>query len=158
MEHLYGLNLAPVGPAEPKRVNANCTCFSLRKAARAVTQFYDHMLSSVGIRSTQFNLLVSMASSSARTLTDMAALLVMDRTTLTRNLRPLEKAGYVHIIEALDKRSKAYALTEQGKSVVSRAMPLWQSAQEKVQEVAGPEHFKALQEELGHVTKAMSEL
>lgn len=143
---------------DPKSINAHCSCFSLRKATRAVTQFYDHLLDPTGIRSTQFNLLVTMASISARTLTEMANILVMDRTTLTRNLKPLEKMGLIAKGEVFDKRSKVYSLTEKGRSVVAQAIPLWEQAQAKLKSLLGEERFRHLNQELEALTKMMGEI
>ena len=143
---------------DPKVINAHCSCFSLRKATRAVTQFYDHLLGPTGIRSTQFNLLVTMASISARTLTEMANILVMDRTTLTRNLKPLEKMGLITKGEVYDKRSKAYSLTEKGRAIVTQAIPLWEQAQAKLKLSLGEERFRQLNQELEALTKVMGEL
>lgn len=140
-----------------RHVNPKCSCFNLRRATRAVTQYYDHCLEPAGIRATQFTLLVSLASVSARTLTEMANSLVMDRTTLTRNLKPLEKLGLIHTIDARDRRSKAYALTEHGKETLHKGLPLWQEAQRKLTQGLGDERFEHLLAELDAVTKLIGE-
>src|SRR5690606_5128968 len=127
-------------PINYSQINAKCSCFNLRKATRAVTQFYDHALEPAGIRATKFTLLVSMASVSARTLTEMANSLVMDRTTLTRNLKPLEKLELIQTTHARDKRSKAYALTDKGRDIIRRGVPLWQAAQAKIEGGLDQEH------------------
>lgn len=144
-------------PIDYRHVNPRCTCFNLRRATRAVTQYYDHCLEPAGIRATQFTLLISMASASARTLTEMANSLVMDRTTLTRNLKPLEKLGLIHTTDARDRRSKAYALTEQGKETLAKGLPLWQEAQRKMISGLGDERFEHLLKELDAVTKVMGD-
>lgn len=144
-------------PINPKLINPKCSCFNLRKATRAVTQFFDHQLEPAGIRATQFTLLVSLASDSARTLTEMANSLVMDRTTLTRNLKPLEKLELIHTIEPRDKRSKAYSLTEKGKETLTRAIPLWQHAQTRVQTALTEERFERVLKDMDAITKIISE-
>ncbi|MFI4937311.1 MAG: MarR family winged helix-turn-helix transcriptional regulator [Candidatus Berkiellales bacterium] len=130
----------------------------MRKATRAVTQFFDHCLEPAGIRATQFTLLVSMASVSAHTLTEMANTLVMDRTTLTRNLKPLEKLGFIQTIEPRDKRSKAYALTDQGRAALTKGVPLWQTAQNKIVAGLGESRFEHLLGELDFLIKLISEM
>lgn len=145
-------------PINYRLINPRCTCFNLRKATRAVTQFYDHCLEPAGIRATQFTLLVSMASVSAHTLTEMASTLVMDRTTLTRNLKPLEKLGFIVTVEPRDKRSKAYALTDAGRETLTKGIPLWQAAQHKIIAELGQERYEHLLKELDFVTKAISEM
>lgn len=145
-------------PINPKLINSKCSCFNLRKATRAVTQFFDHQLEPAGIRATQFTLLVSLASVSARTLTEMASSLVMDRTTLTRNLKPLEKLELIHTVEPRDKRSKAYALTEKGRETLAKGIPLWQQAQTRIQHALTQERFDRVLKDMDAITKIISEL
>jgi DNA-binding MarR family transcriptional regulator len=113
-------------------INRQCCCFNMRKVTRAVTQYYDRFLEPAGIRATQFTLLAALFSTKGKTLTEIADSLVMDRTTLTRNLKPLEKMGLISIVQTLDKRSKAYILTPEGEQIVERCVPLWQHAQDSV--------------------------
>ncbi len=141
-----------------KDINPHCSCFNLRKASRAVTQFYDRLFDPVGIRSTQFNLLVTMASVSAHTLTEMAQVLVMDRTTLTRNLKPLEKMGLIQTVRARDKRSRAYALTDKGRATVITAIPLWKSAQQRMIDAMGATQFQQFNRELESVIRLVNDL
>jgi DNA-binding MarR family transcriptional regulator len=143
-------------PINHRTINARCGCFNLRKASRAVTQYFDHCLEPSGVRATQFTLLVSMASVSARTLTEMASTLVMDRTTLTRNLKPLEKLGLIETVEPRDKRSKAYALTPKGREVLEKGIPLWNGAQNKLTQGLGQERFDHLLKELEAVIRLIS--
>jgi len=132
-------------------VNQECLAFALRRSSRAVSQIYDHALSSTGIRSTQFNLLTGMSLYQAKTLTELALWLVMDRTTLTRNLKPLERAGLISAQATLDKRSKAYALTEKGHALVAQTLPLWQGVQDKVDHILSSQHRKQIIQELNHI-------
>lgn len=125
-------------------VNKQCCCFNMRKVMRAVTQYYDRYLEQSGIRSTQFTLLVALASTSAKTLTDIAESLVMDRTTLTRNLKPLANMELIMTVHTTDKRSKAYTLTEKGKELVKTCVPLWQSAQSSVINGIGSENYNEI--------------
>lgn len=138
-------------------INDRCTCFNMRKASRAVTQFFDHALEPAGIRATQFTLLTSMAAAKARTLTEMAHTLVMDRTTLTRNLKPLEKLGLIETVEPRDRRSKAFALTEKGRETLERGVPLWQAAQQRIVDGMGAERFEALLKEVESLTNLIND-
>lgn len=115
--------------------NKECLSFALKRCSRAITQIYDHSLSSTGIRSTQFNLLMAIATSETRTLTQLAKILVMDRTTLTRNIKPLEKLALIQSAPSKDKRSKSYSLTEKGRVLLSEALPIWESVQQKIRDV-----------------------
>jgi len=101
-------------------INRQCCCFNMRKVTRAVTQYFDRFLEPAGVRATQFTLLVALFSTKGKTLTEIAETLVMDRTTLTRNLKPLEKTGLIATVVTLDKRSKAYVLTEKGEQIVEK--------------------------------------
>jgi DNA-binding MarR family transcriptional regulator len=140
-------------PQDYKAINIRCSCFNFRRATRIVTQYFDQMLEPAGIRATQFTLLVSMAAASASTLTEMANSLLMDRTTLTRNLKPLEKLGLIMNVTAKDKRSKAYKLTGKGMDVLQRSVPLWEKAQDKIENGLGKERYLRLLKEMEVVAK-----
>ena len=129
-------------------INSIDCCFNLRKVTRAVTQFYDRQLEPADIRSTQFNLLLTLSASLGKTLTEMAEGLVMDRTTLTRNLKPLEKAALITTTKLFDKRTKSYILTEKGRLAIEKGVPLWQKAQQQMTNQLGEERYKRLLEEL----------
>lgn len=134
-------------------INKKCACLGLRKSARAATQLYDRLLEPSGVRATQFTLLVLLASvPSGKTLTEMAASLVMDRTTLTRNLKPLEKMSLITSVTPSDKRSRAFALTDKGWQTLERGLPLWEKAQEMLAKSTGEEDFENLIKELKKVT------
>lgn len=145
-------------PKDFKNINIRCSCFNFRKVTRVMTQLYDRALEPVGIRATQYTLLVSMAGHSAHTLTEMAHSLLMDRTTLTRNLRPLEKMGLIEISGARDKRSKAYLLTEKGKQIIRETVPLWEKVQTKVETALGQERYSRLLQELDATAKVIGSL
>jgi DNA-binding MarR family transcriptional regulator len=113
----------------------------MRKVTRAVTQYFDRFLEPTGIRATQFTLLVALYSTKGKTLTEIAESLVMDRTTLTRNLKPLEKSGLINTVQTLDKRSKAYVLSEKGEQIVEKCVPLWQQAQNSVVNSLGDDTY-----------------
>ena len=108
---------------------AFCTCASLRKAARVVTQAYDAALKPAGLKATQFTILATLSRSGDQPLTKLADTLVMDRTTLTRNLKPLIAQGWIFIAREDDQRVKPVGLTEKGRSVFKSALPLWRKVQ-----------------------------
>ncbi len=117
---------------DPADAARNCGCFNLRKAARAVTQLYEAALAPSGIRATQFSVLVALALVDAAPLSRVADGLVMDRTTLTRNLRPLVRRGWVRIEAGEDRRERYLSLTRSGRAALDRALPLWQQAQARL--------------------------
>jgi DNA-binding MarR family transcriptional regulator len=106
-----------------------CACMSLRKASRAVTQFYDSIMQESGLRVTQITLIRVLAHVGPVAIGALAERLVMDRTTLTRNLKPLIDRGLVTVRQGRDRRSREVELSEPGRAALARAMPLWREAQ-----------------------------
>ncbi|MCP4329044.1 MAG: winged helix-turn-helix transcriptional regulator [Alphaproteobacteria bacterium] len=114
-----------------------CANFNLRKASRAVTQYYDSVLRPAGLKATQFSLLTVLVVEGPLPLSAFADALVMDRTTLTRNLRPLIDRGLVREVGGTDRRQRILDLTESGRRTQAEALPLWRSAQKKVETKLG---------------------
>jgi DNA-binding MarR family transcriptional regulator len=112
----------------------------LRKASRRLTQLYDDALEGSGLRSTQFAILVELhrRAEEPPTVAQLAARLVMDRSALGHNLRPLQREGLLWLQEGSDDRRRRHvALTAQGKAKVREAMRLWETAQRRFNEVFG---------------------
>ena len=118
-----------------------CSCVNLRMASRAVTQLYDSLLQPSGLKATQFGLLVALSATGEAPLTRVAQAMVMDRTTLTRNLRPLVDRGLVRVKPGEDRRSRMISLTGKGEKSLKTALPLWEKAQKKIIEGLGPERM-----------------
>jgi DNA-binding MarR family transcriptional regulator len=110
----------------------NCTCFNLRKAARAVTQSYDDVLRPTGLRITQFSLLAVIHFAGTATISDLADMAVMDRTTLKRNLELLEREGLVRIRPGADARVREVTLTPAAEAKLTAALPYWAKAQDRM--------------------------
>lgn len=125
-----------------------CVCFNLRKAARAVTQLYDSYLRPSGLRGTQLTLLMAARGVGPVQISRLAKGTIMDRTTLTRNLRVLERKKLITIKTGLDRRAREIALTDRGHDVLMKAMPLWGKAQAYVQKGIGGEVLKRFLEDL----------
>lgn len=107
-----------------------CLCFAARRAARAVTQRYDRALKGTGLRATQFTLLVVLSSREEPTpLGAVAAVMGMERTTLTRNLSTLIDRGYIVDSAGDDRRVRKLAITQKGKQAALKALPQWRKAQ-----------------------------
>lgn len=132
----------------------DCTGFNLRKASRAVSQFYDEMLRPAGIRGTQYSLLVILQMQSPITVTQLAERAVMDRTTLTRNLEVLQKQGLVEVISGADRRTRRVSLTANGLEVLHKAYPLWLQAQSKIRETISEERLQTLLQNLMELVQA----
>lgn len=122
----------------------DCACFNLQKGTRAVSQYYNKILKPSGLRGTQFAILRVLAVIDSGSITNIANLMVVDRTTLTRNLRPLEKRKLVKIVPGKDQRSREVRLTQKGKDTLITAIPLWEEAQKRFSEGMGMEDFQNL--------------
>ncbi|HEX7780118.1 MAG TPA: MarR family winged helix-turn-helix transcriptional regulator [Vicinamibacterales bacterium] len=108
---------------------AGCVCFAVRRAARAITQHYDRALRPSGLRATQFTLLTVLALAGPLPVSRAAGRLGMERTTLTRNLRPLVKQGLVTLGDGDDRRIRTLTLTARGRRAAVAALPHWRHAQ-----------------------------
>jgi DNA-binding MarR family transcriptional regulator len=108
-------------------VRDTCLCLHLQRAARAVARRSDELMRPAGLTSGQFSLLMSLNRPEPPTIRAVAELLAMDRTTLTANLKPLERRGLVRIkIDRDDRRSRRLVLTAKGRAALIAALPAWQ--------------------------------
>jgi MarR family transcriptional regulator, organic hydroperoxide resistance regulator len=127
-----------------------CVCAAIRKAGRVLTRKYDHYLKPSGIKITQFSMLANIARNPDITVSGLSKLLLMQQTTVTRNLQVLEKAGYIHLEpEATDCRIKKIRLTDMGMSRMDEARPFWEKAQLEMAQTLGKERLEALLDSLG---------
>ncbi len=131
----------------------NCTCFGLRKAARAVTQAYDDALRPCGLRATQFSLLGAVENKGPIGMTALGEALVTDRTTLTRNLKPLIAASLLRIVDGADRRERPVGLTPKGRRRLATAMPLWLDAQRRMARGLGEDRWTRLLGDLGEAVR-----
>lgn len=107
-------------------VRDHCLCLHMQRAARALARRFDEALRPHGITSGQFSLLMSLNRPAPPRISDIAPLLGMDRTTLTANLKPLERRGLVAAVQdPEDKRSRRLRLTEAGQDTLAAALPVW---------------------------------
>ena len=134
-----------------------CTCANLRRATRLVTQAYDTALQPTGLRATQFTRLAALAKRGDMPLTRLAKTLVMDRTTLTRNLKPLLGKGLIRVEQEADQRVRRIRLTEDGMKVFEEALPYWQAAQTRFVEGLGQERWSSLLDELAETVALIQE-
>ena len=122
-----------------------CTCFRVRRVARRVTQIYDRTLAPCGLRVTQFSLLSCLAWHDGLAMGPLAESLDMDRTTLTRNLKPLLEAGLVSLHRSSsDARQREVRLTAHGRERQAEAKKLWRLAQTEINETIGLQQTAAL--------------
>jgi DNA-binding MarR family transcriptional regulator len=133
-------------------VASECTLLNIRQASRAVTQIYDTALAPIGLTGNQFTVLTAISRMGEPTITRLGEGLVTDRTTLTRNLAPLEREGLVKIEVGSDRRSRIVKVTARGSERLVKAYPLWKRAQAGLVRAMGESRWKSLLEHLSEVT------
>jgi len=136
-----------------------CALFNLKKTTRAVNQLYDEILKPSGLRGNQYTLFKLLTRQGPLSIGDIGQALVMDRTTVTRNLRVLSRDGLIEMCPGEDRRIRLARITSRGRTVAKEAEPLWQEAQETVVRHLGAEEFRHLRAELARlVTISLEEL
>ena len=140
-----------LGRAQYEEMMGGCVCLQLRKATRVVTQIFDKVLSPSGLRSTQLPILATLSLTPSSSMASLAEQLMMDRTTLTRNLRPLVRRAMIRIVPGEDRRIREVKLTKLGRDAVAAAAPLWEIAQAGVVSSLGEERRSALLQTLAAV-------
>ncbi len=118
----------------------DCNCLAVRQAARHITQLYDQLLAPSGLRATQFSILAKLRQLGRMTINALAAEMVMDRTTLGRNILPLERDGLVAVAQGRrDRRSKELQVTAAGEARFREGMRGWAEAQRRFEKALGAE-------------------
>ena len=128
-----------------------CPAFNIRAVSRVITQIFDDVLKPTGLQITQFSVLVGVASLESPSINQLAKALVMDRTTLTRNLKPIENQGFIRIKQGNDKRTYVVELTAKGKTAINKTMPYWEKANNAVSEKLGKHNLDNLLRDLTEV-------
>lgn len=114
-------------------VRDRCLCLHLQRAARAIARRFDEALRPVGLSNGQYSLLIALNRPKPPCIKDLAPFLAMDRTTLTANLKPLERRGLVEVVpDPKDRRSRRLALTEAGRDLLVQALPIWRATHDAV--------------------------
>jgi DNA-binding MarR family transcriptional regulator len=136
-------------------VASSCACTAVRRTARSLTRAYDEALRPTGLRITQFALLVAAAlGEGTLTLSRMSGVLGLERTTLTRVLRPLEQRGLIEVRVGDDRRARTVAVTAAGRELMAEALPLWRAAQARVVSGEAAEPWERLAADLARVAEA----
>lgn len=136
-------------------IHTMCACSHTRMAARAVTRFYDEALRPSRLKGTQFVLLAAIEAGEAVSITNLAELIDIERTTLVRNLQLLRKDGLVAPLKGVNGRRKP-TLTEKGKTALDDALPLWRQAQDEIEGRLGFGSWQVTRRRLGELRKAVS--
>jgi DNA-binding MarR family transcriptional regulator len=126
-----------------------CNGTALRKATRRVSQLYDAIIANCGLRSTQRSILIQIARAQSPTMSELAAAMVLDRSALAHNLKPLERDGLVAVVpDPEDRRSRIVTLTKRGEAKLAASMSLWRDAQARFEKAFGAEQAEALRSAL----------
>lgn len=146
--HMHVVMPTDIAKPEKKPVETSgypCLCAVIRKAGRILTRRYDEYLKPSSLKVTQFSMLANIIRNPGITVSELAKLLLMDQTTVTRNLRVLEKSGYLHLEPDLtDHRIKRAQVTGAGMSKMDEARPLWERAQVEMARKLGRESIEGL--------------
>lgn len=141
-------------PLNPQAIVEVCICHHARRVARAVTRVFDEALQPLALRASQFNILAAVGAREFGAVTTIAALLAMDRTTLSRNLKPLKEAGYITAEGGAGRRPGELALTPEGVVLLTQATALWRTAQGQLTRRLGASQASLLLQALEAATRA----
>jgi DNA-binding MarR family transcriptional regulator len=130
-----------------------CASLNFRRTARAVTRMYDAAMQESGVRSTQFALLVAIAKIQPVAMGTLSEALSIDRTTLTRSLRLLQKERLVTVSKRSEMRQRFLELTLAGEKALQRSLPLWREAHAKFVAALGPDYWLAMRSELERLAR-----
>lgn len=135
---------------DPKQPSP-CNCLNIRRASRAVTQFYDKILEPSGLTISQLSLLRHLQHIEPVSISELAKIMRIDRTTLNRNMKPLADSDFITINSGQDSRTRQVVLTEKGTATTNNAWQLWKKAQASFREYLG-------EDDLGTLVKLLSKL
>ena len=141
--------------AKCAEMGKSCVCLNLRKASRMITQTYDESLRPSGLRVTQFGLMMVVKGVGKVTVTKLAKWATMERTTVTRNLKLLEKKGFVKIEPGEDQRERVVTLTDEGIQALNAALPFWEKAQQDIKEIFGEDRTSHVIKEVSKMTSIL---
>jgi DNA-binding MarR family transcriptional regulator len=138
-----------------KQLLARCACFDLRKATRAVSRLYDDCLRPLGLNITQYSLLRVIESEPQISISTLGRYMVMDRTSVTRALVPLERDGLVRSDAGSDKRTRMVFLTKKGAKLLAGARPRWDEAQKTFLDLIGDQRWTTMRSLLRDTTRVV---
>jgi DNA-binding MarR family transcriptional regulator len=135
-----------------------CLCTGIRQAAQAMTEIYDRALAPSGLKITMFRVLRRLSNADLSTISELAEIVELERSSLSRNLKVLERDGLVCFKGSNDERGKVVQLTPAGKAALKKALPLWQEAQARMKLEIGREQESifAILSKLNHAKAASS--
>lgn len=135
----------PVSFQTTLHVRDHCLCLAAQRAARALARRFDEALRPVGLTSGQFSLLMSLNRPVPASMSSVASVLAMDRTTLTANLKPLQRRGLLEIsVDPKDRRGRHLTLTEAGRELLAVAAPIWTETHAEAERPLAPDELSSL--------------
>ena len=143
------------------KMSMSCACTNLRRASRAVTQLFDTYLDEVGLKATQFTVLASLALAEEKppTIGELADTLVLEQSSLSRNLAVLERVGFIRLVPGEeDRRERIVSLTRSGRSALVKAFPVWRKAQSAIASALEGNELDNQLRSLRRLTKTAQEL
>jgi len=130
--------------SQPLLPELGCMCGSLRRTARALTQFYEEALRPLGLRSTQFTVLQVLSRAEEVPQGQLGEMLAMDSTTLTRTLEIMRRHGWIAERRGADRRERWLRLAKGGETKLNRALPVWEKVQSRLRDQLGDQAWKNL--------------
>jgi DNA-binding MarR family transcriptional regulator len=130
-----------------------CACFDLRRATRAVSRMYDEFLRDAGLNITQFSMLRLICAEKKLSISTLSRYMVMERTSITRAIAPLERDGLIHSRPGTDKRIRVVSVSNKGRRLVEDAEPKWRQAQEALLDTIGEDRWRAMSTLLRDTTR-----
>jgi DNA-binding MarR family transcriptional regulator len=130
-------------------VRETCLCIRVQRAARALARHFDDALRAYGLTHGQYSLMIALNQDEPPIMSEVASALAMDRTTLTANLKPLERDGLMKIaVDAKDRRSRRLIITPKGRAAVKAAFPAWKAAHAEIDHAVGVTRIDRLRADL----------
>lgn len=151
---MYIHYIVPAEIPTPDDVARSCACLRVRKAARVVTRAYDEALRPLGLKVTQFSVLIAVSVGDGLSITALADALDMERTTLTRNLGPLARDKLVAVDAGDGRRARAVRITAKGRALLDKALPLWRQAQDALRRRLGRDRWDDVRSRLDDLIAA----
>lgn len=143
------------------KMSLSCACYNLRRASRAVTQLFDSHFDEIGLKATQFTVLAALAYAEEKppTIGELADTLVLEQSSLSRNLGVLERLGFIRLAPGKeDRRERIVSLTRTGRAALAKGFPIWRKAQGTIAAAIEDSDLDHQLRSLGRLTKAAQEL
>jgi DNA-binding MarR family transcriptional regulator len=135
-------------------ISRTCIAVRLRLLNRVVTNLYDDALRPLGLKVSQLNILIAAAQLGLARPARMCEVLQLDRSTLSRNVRPLQLRGWLEVVPDDDARAQPFRLTAKGKRLIEKAVPAWERAQRRASKLLGAEGVAVLDKAAGRLEAA----